>query len=241
MMIRISGYLLVLAILFSGCQNTQPKRFTELTVSQTGINFKNTLSESLELNILNYLYFYNGAGVAAADFNNDGLVDLYFTANQEADQLYLNQGSFQFKNVTEEAKINNVGNWTTGVTHVDINHDGLLDIYICKIGNYRNIKGKNLLYISQGINEEGVPIFKEDAASYGLDFSGFSTQAAFLIMIWTVTWTCFYLTIPYIQILLTVKDHNAYAPTLPREIDYTKMRTDIIKTFPKKQEYSKGA
>ncbi|NNJ88269.1 MAG: VCBS repeat-containing protein [Eudoraea sp.] len=178
-MIRISGYLLVLTILFSGCQNTQSKRFAALKASQTGINFENTLTESLELNILNYLYFYNGAGVAAADFNNDGLVDLYFTANQEADQLYLNEGGFQFINVTEEANINNAGNWTTGVTHVDINHDGLLDIYICKIGNYRTIKGKNLLYVNQGVNEEGIPEFKEDAASYGLDFSGFSTQAAF--------------------------------------------------------------
>lgn len=176
---RIFGYLVVLATLFSGCENTQSKRFASLNPSKTGIEFKNTLTETPELNILNYLYFYNGAGVAAADFNNDGLADLYFTANQEADQLYLNEGGFKFRNVTVEAKINNVGNWTTGVTHVDINHDGLLDLYVCKIGNYRTITGKNLLYVNQGVNEEGIPVFKEDAASYGLDFTGFSTQAAF--------------------------------------------------------------
>jgi len=170
----------MLSIVLSGCQNSQDKRFKKLRPSHTGILFVNTLTETPELNILNYLYFFNGAGVAAADFNNDGLIDLYFTANQENDQLYINQGGLQFANVTEKANIRNSGNWTTGVTHVDINNDGLLDIYVCKIGKYRTIKGKNLLFVNQGIGDNGVPSFKEDAASYGLDFSGFSTQAAFL-------------------------------------------------------------
>ncbi|MBT8282958.1 MAG: CRTAC1 family protein, partial [Muriicola sp.] len=177
---RILRYTVLLSIVLTGCQNSPEKRFEKLSASRSGVDFSNTLTETPELNILNYLYFFNGAGIAAADFNNDGLVDLYFTANQEADQLYLNKGNLQFDRVTEIAGIDNSGNWTTGVTHADVNNDGLLDIYVCKVGNFRNIRGKNLLYINQGSNEEGVPTFKEEAASYGLDFSGFSTQAAFL-------------------------------------------------------------
>ncbi|MBT8285921.1 MAG: CRTAC1 family protein, partial [Flavobacteriaceae bacterium] len=177
---RILRYTVLLSIVFSGCQKSHNKRFEKLSASRTGIQFSNTLTETPELNILNYLYFYNGAGVAAADFNNDNLVDLYFTSNQEADRLYLNQGNFNFLDITEAAGIDNSGNWTTGVTHADVNNDGLLDIYVCKVGKFRNIRGKNLLFVNQGPNKDGIPTFKEDAASYGLDFSGFSTQAAFL-------------------------------------------------------------
>ncbi len=152
--------------------------FVALNSKQTHINFQNTITTTSELNILNYLYFYNGAGVAAADFNNDGLTDLYFTANQTEDKLYINQGNFKFKDITKQSGIHNTGNWTTGVTTVDINNDGLLDIYICKVGRYRNIKGKNLLYINQGI-KNGIPTFKENASGYGLAAEGFSTQAVF--------------------------------------------------------------
>ncbi|MFT6929710.1 MAG: hypothetical protein ACI9AV_001585 [Sediminicola sp.] len=177
---KIFGHLILLTILFSGCQKKEPKSFIKLEASNTGINFTNKLTETPELNILTYLYFYNGAGIAAADFNNDGLVDLYFAANQGEDQIYINLGEMKFKNTTATSQIKNQGNWTTGVTHVDINNDGLLDIYVCKVGDYKNIKGKNLLFVNQGVNSEGIPIFKEDAAAYGLDFIGFSTQAAFL-------------------------------------------------------------
>ncbi|WP_243396873.1 VCBS repeat-containing protein [Flagellimonas pacifica] len=149
------------------------------TSPRTGITFKNELTETPELNILNYLYYYNGAGVAAGDFNNDDLTDLYFTSNQGEDKLYLNKGQFSFEDITKVAKIDNDTGWTTGVTHVDINNDGLLDIYICKVGNYNTIKGKNLLYVNQGVDENGIPSFKEEASSYNLDFSGFSTQASF--------------------------------------------------------------
>ncbi len=145
----------------------------------TNITFKNELVETPDFNILTYLYYYNGAGVATADFNNDGLVDIYFTSNQGSDKLYLNKGKFVFEDITDKAQVKNTGNWTTGVTHVDINSDGLLDIYICKVGDYKNSKGHNLLYVNQGIDGFGVPTFKEDAKSYGLDFSGFSTQAVF--------------------------------------------------------------
>jgi hypothetical protein len=153
--------------------------FQKVAPSRSGIHFENTLEDTPKLNILTYLYYYNGAGVAAADFNGDGLTDLYFTANQTEDKLYLNQGGFKFEDVTERAKIDNSGGWTTGVAHVDINHDGLLDIYVCKVGNFKTLNGNNLLYVNQGNDENGIPIFKEDAAAYGLDFSGFSTQSAF--------------------------------------------------------------
>lgn len=146
---------------------------------ETGIHFVNGLNDSPDLNILNYLYYYNGGGVVAADFNNDDLVDLYFVGNQVPDELYLNKGNLTFERVTDLSGIDNATGWSTGATHVDINNDGLLDIYICKVGRYRSIKGKNLLYVNQGIDDKGIPRFEEQAALYGLDFIGFSTQAAF--------------------------------------------------------------
>ncbi len=176
---RILGLLFTTIFLFVSCAKKKENRFRKLTSSATSISFTNQLNDTPELNILTYLYYYNGAGVAAADFNNDGLVDLYFTSNQGADKLYINKGNFKFQDVTLKSQINNVGNWTTGVTHVDINNDGLLDIYICKVGNYQGITGHNLLYVNQGIDDEGIPVFKEDAAAYDLAFSGLSTQAAF--------------------------------------------------------------
>ncbi len=145
----------------------------------TGITFHNGLNQTPELNILNYLYFYNGAGVAAGDFNNDGLQDLYFTSNQGEDKFYLNQGGFKFKDVTKSSHLINDSGWTTGVTHADVNNDGLLDIYVCKVGDHGIIRGQNLLYINQGVDAQGIPTFKEEAKKYGLDFIGYSTQAAF--------------------------------------------------------------
>ncbi|WP_290476531.1 MULTISPECIES: VCBS repeat-containing protein [unclassified Leeuwenhoekiella] len=146
-------------------------------VEDTGIEFSNDLTNTTQLNILNYLYFYNGAGTAIADFNNDGLEDIYFTGNQVSDKLYLNQGSFKFKDISAEAGITN-NNWNTGVTAVDINADGLLDIYICTVSGHLDLKGHNKLYINQGI-KDGIPQFKEESEKYGLDYHGLSTQAAF--------------------------------------------------------------
>ncbi|WP_445384007.1 VCBS repeat-containing protein [Robiginitalea sp. IMCC44478] len=177
MRILLIGIAFVLFL--SGCDNTAPPLFRETTPSETGITFKNQLTETPDLNILTYLYYYNGAGVAAADFNDDGLIDLYFTANQGADALYLNKGNFRFEEVSQEANTINSEGWTTGVTHADINGDGLQDIYICKAAGYRSLEGRNLLFVNQGNNEKGIPVFKEMAEEYGLDFSGLSTQAAF--------------------------------------------------------------
>jgi hypothetical protein len=148
--------------------------FTLLPPSSTHINFKNQLTETEQSNIIEYLYFNNGAGVAAGDINNDGLVDLFFTSNQHSNKLYLNKGNFNFEDITETAGVAGTGDWKTGVTMADVNGDGLLDIYVCQVGNYKNFHGKNQLFINQGNLT-----FKEEAHEYGLDFQGFSTQAAF--------------------------------------------------------------
>ena len=171
-----------ISLLISSCSQDEEKLqslFQKVSPKESGISFENIVKDTPELNILTYLYYYNGAGVAAADFNHDGLIDLYFTSNTDADKLYLNKGNFKFEDITEKAGIDNRKGWTTGVTNVDINADGLLDIYVCKVGKFKGLKGHNLLYINQGNDEKGNPIFKEEAASYGLDFSGFSTQSAF--------------------------------------------------------------
>ncbi len=175
-------YKLCLVLCFS-CNKEQPQnpgnQFEFLSSSETGIHFINSIKNTQELNILNYLYFYNGGGVAIADFNNDNLPDIYFTANQGPDKLYLNKGNFHFNDITEIAAIDNSESWTTGVTTVDINNDKLLDIYVCKVGKHLSVKGHNLLYVNQGINEEGIPTFKEQSELYGLNIAAFSTQAAF--------------------------------------------------------------
>ncbi|MEL6809774.1 MAG: VCBS repeat-containing protein [Bacteroidota bacterium] len=173
----IPVFLLSIALLFAACsKKKEPKRF--VLKKDSGILFSNHLANTQELNILNYLYFYNGAGVASGDFNGDGLLDIYFTSNLYNDQLYLNKGGLTFSEITLEANIDNQGGWTTGVTTVDINSDGLLDIYVSKASGHLDLKGNNLLYVNQG-NKNGIPTFTEAAAAYNLNRKGLYTQAAF--------------------------------------------------------------
>jgi enediyne biosynthesis protein E4 len=148
--------------------------FKVVDPSKSGITFSNDLYEDEEFNIIEYLYFYNGGGVAVGDINNDGLIDIYFSANQLPNKLYLNKGNMEFEDITEQARVHSFGAWKTGVSMVDINGDGLLDIYVCRLGNYKGIEGKNELYINNGDLT-----FTESAEEYGLDFKGFSTHAAF--------------------------------------------------------------
>ena len=160
-----------------GCQ-TKPSenpRFQTLTTEQTGIDFANTLTFNPAVNILEYLYYYNGGGVGVGDFNGDGWEDLYFTGNQVADQLYFNKGNMTFENGSKKAGISQAPRWSTGVSVDDINNDGHLDIYVSKIALFNGENGGNELYINNG---DGT--FEEKAADYGLNFEGFSTQAAFL-------------------------------------------------------------
>lgn len=148
--------------------------FELMSPAQTGIQFENRLTSTTEANILEYLYFYNGGGVAAGDIDNDGLIDLYFTGNQVPNKLYRNKGNFHFEDITESAGVSGDGGWSTGVTMADVNGDGLLDIYVSQVGDYGSIKGQNKLYLNLGSGK-----FKESAADYGLDFKGFSTHSVF--------------------------------------------------------------
>lgn len=180
-MIKKLSFITLLALI--GCsknsteqlsENLNRNQFQEVKANLSGVSFSNDLIPKGDLNIIEYLYYYNGGGVALGDINNDGLDDIYFTANQKADQLYLNKGNLQFDNISLKSNISQENSWSTGVTMVDINNDGLLDIYVCKVGNYKSLQSKNELYINQGD-----ATFKEQAEEYGLDFSGFSTQASF--------------------------------------------------------------
>lgn len=178
--IYLTGLLLV-AFVF-GCdseiQNNDAPQFTLLKKEQTGLDFVNTLEQSPDFNVFNYMYFFNGGGLAGGDFNQDGLIDLYFTSNMGDNKLFLNNGNLQFKDVTALAGLEGRDGWTTGASVVDINNDGLLDIYVSQLGQYQVMSGRNQLYICEGI-KDGIPQFREAAAEYGLDLVSFSTQATF--------------------------------------------------------------
>src|SRR4030095_3231076 len=171
----------VMTFLLSSCGKHENKNamFEVLGDDKTGLHFVNGLKATQEFNMFDYMYFYNGAGIGAADFNNDGLIDLFFASNQGENKLFLNQGKLNFKDVTKEAQVPQDGAWSTGVSVVDINNDGLVDIYVCRVGNYKTLHSKNQLLICQGLDKNGVPYYKDEAKEYGLDFSGFSTQAVF--------------------------------------------------------------
>jgi len=168
---------LVLSLLFIWACSSNPTppptlytNYTELS----GINFQNDLVYTDQLNPYTYRNFYNGAGVGIGDINNDGLSDIYFTGNQVDNKLYLNEGGFKFRDITAEAGVACSGVWSTGVTLVDINSDGFLDIYVCKSGNPDVANRNNELFINNGNLT-----FTERSKEYGLDVIGLSVQAAF--------------------------------------------------------------
>ncbi len=153
--------------------------FTLLNEEETGVSFNNIIIHDDSLNILKYEYIYNGGGVGVADLNNDGLQDLLFTGNVVDNQLYLNQGDLKFKDVTKQAGLLENQRWSTGVTIVDVNLDGMLDIFITSSGpDFINSKS-NLLWICQEITSDGVPLYKESSEAYGLMDDSQSTHAAF--------------------------------------------------------------
>lgn len=166
--------LIVLLFLFFSCTPEKKTLFSELSPDDTGIRFRNDLVETSEKNVLSYIYFYNGGGVAAGDLNNDGLADLVFTGNQKGNRLYINKGNLAFEDKTHASGLEGQDGWNTGVVLVDINYDGWKDIYICRSADANPDNRKNLLYINNQDNT-----FSEQAASYGLDDSGYSTQATF--------------------------------------------------------------
>lgn len=154
-------------------KNAKPALF-EL-VNNSGISFINKVQDNDSINILNYRNFYNGGGVAIGDLNNDGLPEVFFTANQGSNKLYLNKGNLQFEDISEKAGFTNKLQYSTGVVFVDINHDNWLDIYVCNAGNMQDAGlRKNQLFIND--HKLG---FTDSAAAYGLDNDGYSTQASF--------------------------------------------------------------
>lgn len=163
----------------SSCDQKPRTLFQLLPASRTGIDFVNTIEESDTFNILTEEYIYNGGGVGIGDFNNDGLRDLFFTGNMVSNRLYLNRGELKFEDITEKANLVTTGTWSSGVAVADVNSDGLSDIYVCATMLPDSSKRRNLLYINQGPDADGVPTFTEQAAAYGLDDTGYAMMAGF--------------------------------------------------------------
>ena len=163
---------LVLAL--AGCESERSAPIFELLKPEaTGITFANILPERPDFNILNYLYYYDGGGVAVGDVDGDGLMDLYFTSNLGANRLYRNKGNYTFEDITDRAGVADSVGWKTGVTMADVNGDGKIDIYVSGV-DYLGMHGRNVLYINNG---DGT--FTDRTKQYGLEHTGFSTQALF--------------------------------------------------------------
>ncbi len=162
-------------LVFSACGKEEGELFSNPSPEDTGIDFVNTITETDDLNILDYLYFYNGGGVALGDINNDGLVDVFFSGNQVPNRLYLNKGDLKFEDISEKAQVTGKSSWNTGAVMGDVNGDGLLDIYVCAVVGLNGFNGFNELYINNGDET-----FTESAAKFGLDSESYSSSAVFL-------------------------------------------------------------
>jgi hypothetical protein len=161
------------------CHQQKKTLFKQISSDESGIHFNNKIIENDSLNPIDVTNIYNGGGVGIGDFNNDGLQDIYFTGNVVSNKLYLNKGKLKFDDVTKEAGVDGEGRWCKGVSVVDINNDGWMDIYVCVSMEKNPQKRQNLLYINQGLDKNGVPVFKEMAAEYGLNDTTQSTMATF--------------------------------------------------------------
>lgn len=176
---KASLWIAFIVLLLSCTKESQeiftPQLFENPSPETTGLKFTNTLIENDTLNILDYLYFYNGGGVAVGDVNNDGLSDIYLSGNQVKNKLFINKGNFRFEDITATAGVAGKSSWNTGTIMFDANQDGLLDIYVCAVVGINDFKGHNELFINNGDQT-----FTERAREFGLDFSTFSTTAAVL-------------------------------------------------------------
>ncbi|MEM8847404.1 MAG: VCBS repeat-containing protein, partial [Bacteroidota bacterium] len=166
---------IVAGLFVISCGKKEGELFKNPSSAETGITFTNSLEESDALNILDYLYFYNGGGVAIGDINNDDLPDIFFSGNRVKNKLYLNKGNLTFEDISEKAGIEGKSDWNTGTVMADVNGDGFLDIYVCAVVGINGFEGHNELFINNGDNT-----FTESAAKYGLDFDSYSSSAAFL-------------------------------------------------------------
>ena len=165
-------------VFFISCKHNEAV-FKALTSSETGIHFANNIVENDSVNPIDVTNIYNGGGVGIGDFNNDGLQDVYFTGNLVSNKLYLNKGKMKFEDVTKESGVTGEGRWSRGISVIDINNDGWMDMYVSVTMAKDPNKRKNLLYVNQGLDKKGIPVFKEMAAEYGLDDTTHSTMAAF--------------------------------------------------------------
>jgi len=175
--VRLAGAALGAVLLAAACTRdaaTEAPLFERLTSDATGITFSNDLPESPDFNILNYLYYYNGAGVAVGDIDGDSLPDLYFSSNLGSNRLYRNLGDYKFEDITDRAGVAGPGGWKTGVTMADVNGDGWLDLYVSAVA-YLGMRGRNVLYLNDG---DGT--FTDRTDEFGIGHVGYSTQAAFL-------------------------------------------------------------
>ncbi|WP_419701363.1 VCBS repeat-containing protein [Mucilaginibacter sp. NFX135] len=170
-------FLCLFLCAFMACK--KPTLFEKIPSSYSGITFSNTIVENEKINPLTMLNIYNGGGVGIGDFNNDGLPDIYFIGNAVPNRLYLNKDNMKFEDVTVKAGVGGKGGWGRGVAVVDINNDGLPDIYVCNTLLDDSVKRTNLLYVNQGVGTDGIPRFKEMAKEYGLDINIHSTMASF--------------------------------------------------------------
>ena len=177
----LAGFFFCLPLLFFSCntdtqriQEDPTKLFSLVQETVSGISFANNVPYNEELNVYTFRNFYNGGGVGIGDINNDGLPDIFFCGNRTTNKLYLNKGNFKFEDITEKAGLNSDGVWSTGVTFADVNGDGLLDIYVCKSGDFKSRHRSNALYINNGNLT-----FTESAKEWGLDNMGLSTHAVF--------------------------------------------------------------
>ncbi len=167
-------FVFILVFVLS-CSKKQDLLLDKLPSSETNITFANTLDATKNISILDYLYYYNGGGVATGDINNDGLVDIYFTSNQGKNKLYLNKGKNKFEDISEKAGVEGQSDWNSGTVMADVNGDGFLDIYVCAVVGINGFEGHNELFINNKDNT-----FTESAAEYGLDLDNYSSSVSFL-------------------------------------------------------------
>src|SRR5258706_10121302 len=174
-MIHPASRLILIALLGWSCAQKPKTLFRLVPREESGIKFSNDIHESDSFNILTYEYIYNGGGVGIGDFNNDGLQDLFFCGNMVPNKLYLNLGGLKFKDIAEKANINVAGKWNSGVSLVDINNDGWLDIYVSATMHKDSASRRNMLFINQGLDALGIPFFEERAARYKIDYGGYTS------------------------------------------------------------------
>ncbi len=176
----IPAALIMAAVLFETCSQKKDTLFILHAAAETNIYFNNSIAENDSINPIEMEFLYNGAGVALADFNGDGLPDIFFTGNMISNKMYLNKGNLKFEDVTEKAGVAGNKKWFNGAAVIDINNDGKKDIYLCATVYKDAARRANMLYINQGNDKNGHPSFKDMAAEYGLADTSFSVQAAFL-------------------------------------------------------------